>query len=112
MTFAKLAAALIIIAVSAGAISAAQEETAQRKRGQALLAEKCSLCHAIGATGRSLHRQAPPFRTVVRRYNPDALEEALAEGLVTGHPDMPEFVFAPDEIAAITAYLRTLRGRH
>lgn len=50
------------------------------------------------------------MREVARKYNPDNLGEALAEGIVTGHPEMPEFVFEPDEIAAIIDYLRGLRA--
>jgi hypothetical protein len=32
------------------------------------------------------------------------------EGLSTGHEAMPEFVFQPDEIAAIVGYLDTLHN--
>jgi cytochrome c len=35
----------------------------------------------------------------------------LAEGLSVGHPDMPEFVFEPDEIAGILAYLKSIQER-
>lgn len=77
-------------------------------KGRALLEANCGRCHAIGAEGESTHKEAPPFRVVVSRYPPDNLAEALAEGLVSGHPDMPEFVFEPDEVEAITAYLSSL----
>jgi hypothetical protein len=46
---------------------------------------------------------------VVTRYPPQDLAEALAEGISTGHPDMPEFVFQPAEIEAIVAYLNHLK---
>ena len=46
-------------------------------------------------TGNSPHRQAPPFRDVVERYPVEDLEELLAEGIVSGNPDMPEFTFEP-----------------
>ena len=52
--------------------------------------------------------EAPPFRVVVTRYPPEDLAEALAEGIVSGHPDMPEFVFQPAEIESIVTYLGTL----
>jgi mono/diheme cytochrome c family protein len=78
------------------------------KTGQEILTANCSRCHAIGMTGSSPHPQAPPFREVVTRIEPANLEEALAEGLVTGHPDMPEFVFEPREIDAIVAYLNSI----
>jgi len=52
------------------------------------------------------------MRTIARKYKVENLAEALAEGIVTGHPAMPEFSFEPDQIGAIIAYLKTLqRGR-
>jgi cytochrome c len=46
----------------------------------------------------------------MKSYAADSLSEALAEGLVTGHPDMPEFVFPPEDVGAIVSYLQTLEG--
>lgn len=77
--------------------------------GLALLEQNCLRCHATGPEGRSPHSQAPPFAEIASRYDPMLLAEALAEGIVTGHPDMPEFVFTSDQVEAIIAYLRTLR---
>jgi len=39
----------------------------------------------------------------------DNLAEALAEGILTGHPQMPEFAFPPDDVAAIIAYLKSIQ---
>lgn len=77
-------------------------------RGGTIVEEHCSRCHAAGTTGESPHKDAPPFRDVVTRYAPETLAEALAEGISTGHPDMPVFTFEPDEIEAIIVYLSTL----
>ena len=74
----------------------------------ALLEAKCVACHGIGRSDASKHNAAPPFRVVARKYKVENLAEAFAEGIVVGHPDMPEFVFQPDEIAAILAYLKEL----
>ena len=81
------------------------------KRGASLLTTNCSRCHAIGRDGASPHPAAPPFRTLSRKYPIEGLAETLAEGLSVGHPDMPEFVFEPDEIAAILAYLKSIQER-
>lgn len=81
-------------------------------KGRALLEANCARCHAIGIDDVSKHKEAPPFRVVVTRYPPDNLAEGLAEGLVSGHPDMPEFVFQPDEVEAITTYLGSLVSPH
>jgi mono/diheme cytochrome c family protein len=85
------------------------ETDALLAQGRALLQANCARCHAIGSDDQSKHKEAPPFRVVVTRYPPDDLAEALAEGLVSGHPDMPEFVFEPAEVEAITAYLGSLK---
>jgi mono/diheme cytochrome c family protein len=79
--------------------------------GKALLAKHCARCHQIEAKGPSRLPIAPPFRDLMQRYGPEALEEALGEGLSSGHPNMPEFVFEPDEIEAILSYFGTLPGR-
>jgi mono/diheme cytochrome c family protein len=77
-------------------------------KGRQIVEDNCSRCHAIGRAGPSKHPLAPPFRVVVSRYDPAQLSEALAEGIVSGHPDMPVFTFRPDEIGAIVAYLKSL----
>ena len=79
------------------------------RRGESLLSKHCSMCHAIGRSGGSPHRQAPPFRTLSKRYPIESLSEALGEGLSTGHPDMPEFVFPPRDVGAILSYLRSIQ---
>jgi mono/diheme cytochrome c family protein len=81
------------------------------KRGEALLANECSRCHATGRTGESRHLQAPMFRTLSKRYPIESLEEALGEGLISGHPDMPEFKFESDDVGAIIAYLKSIQER-
>jgi mono/diheme cytochrome c family protein len=37
------------------------------------------------------------------------LEEALGEGITTGHPDMPQFTLSGDEAQDLVVYLRTLQ---
>jgi mono/diheme cytochrome c family protein len=87
----------------------AQERGTRAGRGESLLTTNCARCHAVGRTGASPHPAAPPFRTLSRKYKVEGLAEALAEGLSTGHPDMPEFVFAPEEVGAIIDYLRSIQ---
>jgi cytochrome c len=43
------------------------------------------------------------------RYPVENLEEPLAEGIVTGHPSMPEFRFEPDQIHDFIEFLKTLQ---
>jgi mono/diheme cytochrome c family protein len=77
--------------------------------GKALVEVNCARCHAIGKTDKSSHPDAPAFRTLSKRYPITDLEEALAEGISTGHPDMPEWIASPDQIDAIIAYITTLQ---
>ena len=77
--------------------------------GLVLAVESCARCHAIADERESPHEDAPPFRTLSQNYPVEALAEALAEGIVSGHPDMPEFVFEPDEVAALIAYLESVQ---
>lgn len=86
----------------------ASSEPSGLDKGRMALETRCARCHAIGAEGDSPHDQAPPFRDVMKRYAPEDLEESLAEGISSGHPDMPEFVLAPDEISNVVVYLHSL----
>jgi cytochrome c len=76
--------------------------------GRAIAQTHCARCHAIGRNGPSPLPIAPPFRELHTRYPVESLQEALAEGVVTGHPDMPEFSFAPEEIDSLIAFLKSL----
>jgi mono/diheme cytochrome c family protein len=101
-----------LIAAAAIAATLASPSLAQPSsvsRGEALLGQHCAMCHAIGRSGISPHAQAPPFRTLGRRYPIESLEEALGEGLLSGHPDMPEFSFAPRDVGAIIRYLQSIQ---
>jgi cytochrome c len=78
-------------------------------KGEVLVRENCSRCHAIGKEGDSPHPPAPPFRTLSSKYPVEDLAEALAEGIVSGHPDMPIFVFDPHDVEAIIEYLQSIQ---
>ena len=81
------------------------------KLGEALLTRSCGSCHAIGRSGDSPQKDAPAFRTLGTRYPVESLEEALGEGFMSGHPDMPEFKYDADEVGAIIAYLKSIQQR-
>jgi cytochrome c len=78
------------------------------QRGLIIVRTNCSRCHAVGKLGDSPLPIAPPFRTLHERYPVDDLQEPLAEGIVTGHPTMPEFRFDPGQVGDIIAYLKSL----
>jgi mono/diheme cytochrome c family protein len=78
------------------------------QRGSVIVRTNCSRCHAVGKVGDSPLPIAPPFRTLHERYPVEDLQEPLAEGIVTGHPTMPEFRFDPGQVGDIIAYLKSL----
>ena len=61
-------------------------EAANIEQGRRLALRYCSECHAIDKVSPSPLRIAPPFRNLHERYPVETLEEALAEGIMTGHP--------------------------
>lgn len=99
----------ILLAALVVAAPAAAQDKAERDRGAVLVQRYCASCHAVGTDGQSPNAAAPPFRELHRRYSIDALSEALAEGMLVGHPAMPEFEFQPDDIKAIVAYLKSIQ---
>jgi mono/diheme cytochrome c family protein len=77
--------------------------------GRFLAEVHCSACHAITRTDHSRHDEAPPLRELSKNYPVSALEESLAEGIIVGHPDMPEYRFRPEDVAALIRYLETIQ---
>jgi len=98
-----LAASLIVFPGHAGM------DVHEEALGRQLAEERCSACHAIAQGRQSPHGEAPPFAEIVKVYPPESLEEALAEGIMVGHEDMPEFAFTPEEVAQFVAYLKSLQ---
>ncbi len=76
--------------------------------GESIAEEKCGRCHALGSSDTSPHADAPPFRELAKRYPIENLAEALAEGILTGHPDMPVIALPDNEIDAFLTYLDSL----
>jgi len=100
-----------LVAASMLAGAAPAQTQAGIREGHEIAQRFCARCHAIGLAGKSPHPSAPPFREIVARGNVENLEEALGEGIIVGHPDMPQFQFKPREVGALIAYLKSLSGR-
>lgn len=99
--FCQILVALVLAAPTPAA-------SAPEQRGRAYARAHCARCHAIGRTGESPFKPAPPFRNLHLHYPIEALGEALAEGIVTGHPAMPQFELEPEQIHDLLSYLKTL----
>jgi cytochrome c len=86
----------------------AQVLSPSAQRGLTIARTNCARCHSIDKVSQSPLQIAPPFRTLHERYPVTDLAEPLAEGIVTGHPTMPEFRFDPDQVRDLVAFLKTL----
>lgn len=84
-----------------------QAQSAQR--GVVIARTYCVNCHSIDKLSPSPLKDAPPFRDLHKKYPVESLQEALAEGIVTGHPSMPEFSFDTGQIADFIAFLNSLK---
>jgi mono/diheme cytochrome c family protein len=109
-----------VIALAAFAITACQSTDTDKvatpsevmdisSPGGTLAETLCSACHAVTRTDASPHPEAPPLRHLSDKYPVRHLEEALAEGIFVGHPDMPAFQLQPDEIDALLDYLESIQ---
>ena len=96
--------ALVALTLMCPAVAASSPE----HRGKVFARTHCARCHSINRTGQSPFNPAPPFRTLHLRYPIETLGEALAEGIATGHPAMPEFELSPDQIHDLLSFLKTL----
>lgn len=104
-----IALGLSFVGLTACAPDPAPQSVSETPSGEVLAQRLCAGCHAIGADDRSRHASAPPFRTLSESYPVEYLAEALAEGIIVGHPDMPVFEMSPSQIDAFLLYLEDLQ---
>lgn len=105
-----IGARLMLTAFAACMLSAAQADaqTPAAQRGLNFVRTHCAQCHAIDKVSPSPLPDAPPFRTLHLKYPVESLQEAFAEGIVTGHPSMPEFRLDPGQTNDTIAFFKTL----
>ena len=84
--------------------------TASAARGALFAQANCSSCHALGPTGASPSPAAPPLREISRHYPVEQLGEAFAEGFVSTHSAMPEFVLDAGQNRDLLAYLASIQA--
>lgn len=103
----RVAVMMAVAALMAEPVLAAEKDLTNK--GEVIVRENCARCHAIGQTGESANAEAPPLRVLSQSYPVESLAESLAEGIMSGHPDMPVFVFKPHDVDAIIAYLESIQ---
>jgi mono/diheme cytochrome c family protein len=99
---------LMPLAFTLAMLTQATAASPDEQRGKTFALNNCARCHSIDRVTPSPLKIAPPFRTLHKRYPIETIAEALAEGIVTGHPSMPQFQLDPDQIHDLLAYLKTL----
>jgi len=86
-------------------------QTTSLERGRELIQQACAQCHAVGLTGDSPYKSAPRFRELNLHFPMDGLTQALTEGMIFGHPQMPSFKFSPNQVQDIIEYLKSIQAR-
>lgn len=101
--FAIIAAVAFVL--TAGAAWAQDDQV---ERGRVIAETWCSACHVIGDDPQpQALAGAPSFPQLAQ--DPSIDDAALAYALLQPHPVMPSFPVTREDIAAIAAYLRSLR---
>jgi cytochrome c len=102
-------ATIIVLSASLSQIARSEEALSPAaQRGLVFVRTHCAKCHSVDRVGSSPLAVAPPFRRLHERYPVETLQESLAEGIVTGHPSMPEFQLDPGQVGDVIAYLKSL----
>jgi mono/diheme cytochrome c family protein len=109
MTARLISSISLCIVLAASVSGPALADASDTGAGHRLALSRCGGCHAVAKEGDSPLAAAPPFRTLARNYPLENLEEALAEGIFAGHPDMPDDPWAPLDIQKLITYLKTVQ---
>ena len=88
--------------------AASAQSSPAMQRGLVFVRVNCAECHSIDKISASPLTIAPPFRFLHQRYPVEDLSRALAEGIITGHPTMPQFQLDPGQVGDVIAYLKSL----
>ena len=84
------------------------QQSPAAQRGLTFVRVHCAQCHAIDRSSESPLLIAPPFSTLHLKHPIESLSRRLTEGIVAGHPTMPQFRLEADQIGDVIAYLKTL----
>jgi cytochrome c len=92
--------------------AAAAEDQPTLSAGRRIAAAQCGTCHATDREGESPNPRAPRFRDLGARYPWADLRQALAKGMIIGHPAlMPKPALGPTQIDDLIAYMKSLEPR-
>lgn len=94
------AAASVLLSVPANAKASAAA-------GEALARQWCATCHVVAADQSRGNPDVPTFFTIA---DSDLTEAQIATFLSGNHPVMPDMALSRAEIAALVAYIRSLKS--
>ena len=103
----RLPRLIAILALLLPGVANAQSSPSEQ-RGLTFVRANCGSCHATDKVSASTLKIAPPFRELHLRYPIENLRESLVEGIITGHPTMPEFRLDTGQASDVIAHLQTL----
>lgn len=91
--------------------SAPELDPIQVQEGRDIAVAMCGGCHAVDDADQSPRPDAPPLKTLLAGYDPDALTDDLINGVKLGHQDMPNFDFNVIATDALVTYLVSISDR-
>ena len=105
----RFRAPLLTLALCLAPAAALAVETATPLQGLAVARERCMSCHGVEHGDEfSPNPLAPTFEMIAD--TPGMTATALSVALRSSHQVMPDLILSSEEIAAIGAYLQTLKG--
>jgi mono/diheme cytochrome c family protein len=101
---------LLVLTISLLWSNLAHARAHEQQSGREMLQQLCARCHAIGRTGSSPNKQAPPFRSFseTKLYDSDFVQR-LQDGLSSVHPFMPTFRFNREEAEEVLSYMKSIQ---
>lgn len=104
------AGVLFLLAITALHPAIAQQGRGDPARGGLLAQTWCSSCHQVEAgTASSANKAAPSFSSIA--HMPSTTMLSITAFLRTSHPPMPDLRLTEPQIADVSAYILSLRGR-
>ena len=102
---------ILALILSAGSAVAAEDLSTSAGRGHPFVKNHCASCHSVEKEGSSPNTKSPPLRDLHRKYPIENLRESFAEGMETGHNDMPDLELKGGEIDDVIAYIESLSAK-
>ncbi len=91
-----------------GSEPAATDSDVLVRQGAALAEKNCGGCHAMGAMGVGLNKDATVFQDMFRKHQFYALRRPVTKAVLATHEKMPQFKVSPQDVDTIIAYINSI----